>query len=195
MINKIIAITGGIGSGKSSVIETIKSLGYVCFSADEVYKNLLLDKTFVKGVYNVLNIENAPDVFDRELVSSLVFSNKELLKKLNDYTHPIIMETMISNSKKIGGVVFNEVPLLFESGYENLYDNVIVVCRDKNSRINAVVNRDGLSVEAVENRIKNQLDYENISLSAHTILRNDGSLEELSGKVKAVISEIIKEDN
>ncbi len=189
-MGKIIAITGGIGSGKSSVSKIIKSLGYKVFSADEVYSSLLLDKDSVKTIYNALNVTSDSYEFNRKLVADKVFSNKESLQKLNDITHPIIMKKMLELSSG-EEVVFNEVPLLFEGGYEKFYDNVIIVIRDINSRVNSVALRDGLSKEEVLLRINNQYNYENKLNKAHTVIVDDGSLEELTSKVKVALEKII----
>lgn len=191
-MDKLIAITGGIGSGKSTVSSIIKSFGYKVFSADEVYKNLINDSGFVKNIYNALEIKKDDLVFDRELISKKVFNNKEALTRLNAVTHPAIMDKMLNLSKAEKGIVFNEVPLLFESGYEKLYDKVIVVTRDEKARVEAVAKRDNVSPSDVQKRINNQINYENISFNAHTLIVNNGSLNELTDKVKAVISEIVK---
>lgn len=191
-MDKIIAITGGIGSGKSTVSQIIKELGYKVFSADEVYTELLKDEKFVKNIYKTLEIETDSLVYDRDLVSSKVFNNKEMLEKLNSATHPHIMFKMLTQSKNESGIVFNEVPLLFEAGYEKLYDNVIIVSRNLDSRVDAVSKRDNLSKEKVLLRINNQIDYAKIESNAHTLIVNDGSLEELTIKVKAVIDSIAK---
>ncbi len=189
---KLIAITGGIGSGKSTVSKIIKGLGYTVFSADEIYSKLILDKSFVKSIYELLDIKTENYVFDKKLVGEKVFSSKELLKKLNDFTHPIIMEKMISLSKETRGIVFNEVPLLFESGFENLYDNIIVVERNLENRVSSVMARDNVTKEEVLLKVKNQVNYENYINNAHTLINNDGNLSELSKKVKEVVSGIIE---
>ena len=192
MTNRIYAITGGIGSGKSTVCKIIKECGYQVFSADEVYKELLLSPEFVKSIYNALSITDADyNTFDTKLVSSKVFENKELLKKLNDITHPKIMQALIEKSKKVNGVCFNEVPLLFESGLQNLYDGVIVVKRDFSLREKDVIKRDNISKEEFFKRVNNQFDYQNID-NTHTVITNDGDFKELEVKVKAVLGEIIK---
>ncbi len=189
---KLIAITGGIGSGKSTVSKIIKELGYTVFSADEIYSNLILDENFVKSIYEVLNIKTDDYVFDKKLVGEKVFSSKEMLKKLNDFTHPVIMEKMISLSKEAGGIVFNEVPLLFESGFENSYDDIIVVVRNLEDRLSSVAIRDKVSESEVLQKVKNQVNYENYINNAHTLINNDGNLVELSKKVKEVVGGIIK---
>ena len=76
MMNKIIAITGGIGSGKSTVSKIIKDLGYKVYSADEIYKELIKDKNFVKEIYKALDIKTDDFIFDKNLISSRVFKNK-----------------------------------------------------------------------------------------------------------------------
>ena len=190
-MNKIYAITGGIGSGKSLVIQYLKSKGYITYGADEIYDALLNDDNFVYEIYKLLEIPyKTGEKFDRELVSKIVFNDKEKLKLLNAFTHEKIMSKMIVLSKTHNGIVFNEVPLLFESGYENLYDDVIVVVRDKTERINAVIKRDGKSKHQVENIIKNQFDYDKISQKKHILIVNDGDIKSLYTKVDEILSEI-----
>ncbi|MBQ9781637.1 MAG: dephospho-CoA kinase [Clostridia bacterium] len=196
MNGKIYAITGGIGSGKSLVTSYINSKGYATFSADKIYEELLKNEDFVREIYNLLQLSyKKGDVFDRKLVSSVVFSDKTKLKLLNDLTHAKIMQKMLSLSKNQNKIVFNEVPLLFESGYEDLYDGVIVVLRDKEERIKSVIERDGKSRSQVEDIIKNQFNYDNISQKKHILIVNDGNVKSLQGKVDVVLSEIEKKSS
>ncbi len=196
MKDKIYAITGGIGSGKSLVMKRIKENGFITYSADEIYDNLLKDDNFVCEIYNLLEIPYVKEQgFDRKLVSSVVFNNKEKLNKLNSFTHKKIMDTMLFLSKSSKGLVFNEVPLLFESGLENLYDGVIVVVRDINDRINSVIKRDGKTLSQVEDIIKNQFNYDNISQKKHILIVNDQDVKSLYNKVDKVLSEIIKNNH
>ncbi len=191
MKNKIYAITGGIGSGKSLVINYLKNKGYATFSADQIYNDLLKDANFVKEIYRLLAIDcNDFTTFNRTVVSSVVFADKNKLELLNKFTHKKIMETMLALSKNVNGVVFNEVPLLFESGYENLYDGVIVICRDVQERINAVIKRDNKTESQVQDIIKNQFNYDNISSKKHILIVNDSDINSLYNKVEEILSEI-----
>ena len=195
MKNKLIAITGGIGSGKSAVCKIFKDFGYSVFSADEVYNELLNDLSFVKEIYNALNIENAPDFFDRNLVSKIVFNNKEKLNVLNKITHNKIMKNMLNLSQSIvakDGVVFNEVPLLFESGFESVYDGVLVVVRDVNLRIQSIIARDNLTLDQAISRINSQFNYNNLNYSTYTIINNDADFDSLAKKCRVILNEIIK---
>lgn len=186
----IIAITGGIGTGKSTAIATIKQMGYHVISADDTYNELLKNPDFVRGVHRAVGIKNDSDTLDRVAVSSAVFNEPSKLKALNEFTHAKIYEKMFEKSKNYP-VSFHEVPLLFESGYQDKYQNVIVIMRDLGLRIKSVENRSGLTSEEVLSRIKNQYDYENLDKNKHTVITNDGSLQEFSSKVKAVVNEIL----
>ena len=194
MSDLVVAVTGGIGSGKSTVVNLIKDLGYTVFSADAIYKELLGDSEFFNGVLDSVGVKYSGDKKQSlKEVASLVFSNKDALKRLNDYTHPKIMQKMFELNKGEKGVVFNEVPLLFEGGYQDLYNKVIIVMRSESDRIESVAKRDGLTILEVQNRIKNQQKYEKNLISKHTVIYNDGSILDLKEKVRAVVSEIIKE--
>lgn len=186
----VIAITGGIGSGKSTVCALIKKLGFPVFSADETYAELLLDEGFVKGVHQSVGINSESKTLLRKEVSSIVFKDREKLKALNSFTHEKIVNEMFRRSEG-KEVVFHEVPLLFEGGFEKLYDKVIVVTRPIEERIKSVEARSGLSKEQIKDRIKNQILYENLNDIKHTVITNDGSESELEEKLRAVLNEII----
>ncbi len=186
----IIAITGGIGSGKSTAITAIKEMGYTVISADQTYNELLLNPDFVRGVHSAVGLTSQNKTLDRVAVSTAVFNNTEKLKALNAFTHGKIYERMFELSKD-KAVVFHEVPLLFESGYQEKYDKVIVIMRDLGLRIESVKERSGLNKEEIKKRIKNQFNYENLDKNKHTVITNDGSIEEFSVKVKAVVNEIL----
>lgn len=189
-MRKVIAVTGGIGSGKSTVISLIEKYGYTVISADETYKKLLENPEFVKGVHESVGLKSESAVLEREKVSALVFNDREKLAALNAFTHSKIMDKMFEESKGLS-VVFHEVPLLFESGYQDRYDNVLIVKRPDDLRIEGIKKRSGLSEEEIIKRIKNQCDYENFQSFRHTVIINDGTLDELAVKVKAVINEMV----
>ncbi|MBR6736906.1 MAG: dephospho-CoA kinase [Clostridia bacterium] len=188
--NLLIAITGGIGSGKSTVSKILKDLGYTVYSADETYAELLVCNEFVNDIHRAVGVTPKCSGLDRKAVSSAVFSSPEKLKALNEVTHPKIMKELLKKSSG-KGVVFNEVPLLFEGGYEKYYNAVIVVVRPEQERIKAVSVRSGITEEEVKNRIKNQFDYEKLNKVKHTIIVNDSSVESLAKKVESVLNEIL----
>ena len=191
---KIIAVTGGIGAGKSTVAKILKNSGYKVFGADETYKKLLKNGDFKRKIYNATGLRYNGR-FIKKQVADAVFGNPDKLKALNDATHSEIMRVMLEKSKKAasksGGLVFNEVPLLFEGGFESLYDGVIVVVRNKEVRIAAVLARDKTDEKRVLARINNQIDYEKKDLTAYTLIENDGDLSSLSKKVRKAVEKFI----
>lgn len=184
MIKKFIAVTGGIGSGKSTLLGLFKAAGYPIFSADEIYAELLRNEQFVHLVSLSVGVEPIKTEnglkLDREKIAEKVFSDGNLLKNLNEVTHGAIMTEMQNRAKREDKTVFCEVPLLFEGGYEKLFDLIIVVRRSDEDRIKAVEIRDGKTKEKVKKIIENQFDYSKIIEDGHTIIvENDGDLSAL----------------
>ena len=197
MKSTVIAITGGIGSGKSTALKIVEKLGYKSFNADLTYKNMLEDAEFVKEVSSVLGVEplteNGKITLNRKAISTLVFQDSEALKRLNSFTHPKIMQNMLYLARNSEGLVFCEVPLLFEGKFQDLFDYVFIIKRNDDDRFNSVVLRDGKSIEAIKQIAKNQCDYSKIYENGHTfIIENDGDEGCLEGKLKVVINKIKK---
>ncbi len=194
-MGKIIAITGGIGSGKSTALKILEKLGYKAFNADKIYKELLLNEEFVCKISSEMGVspltENGRLVLDRKGIADLVFNDRESLNKLNDLTHPAIMKEMISRAKSLKGLVFCEVPLLYEGGFENLFDYVFIIARKCDLRIKGVSERDKKSSSEVEKIIENQFDYTKIEANKHTfIIDNNGDESSLERNIKVAIKGI-----
>lgn len=196
-----IAITGGIASGKSTVSDYVKELGYLVYDADEIYAELLKNENVVFKICALVGVKpksaDGKVELDRQAVSDKVFSDKGLLDKLNEYTHALVYDEIdkIADGLTEKNVVFFEIPLLFESKRENSFDKVIVVLRDKDQRIKALEKRNGFTVGEAEKRIENQFDYDNFDLTKHTLIYNDGDMSLLKSKVFNVIESIEKEIN
>jgi dephospho-CoA kinase len=189
--NYKIAITGGIGSGKSTVAKILKEKNYPVFSCDETYAQLVKDKNFLNILANEFgDILDVDGNLDRTKLSAVVFSKKEKLKKLNEITHPKIFEEMFKNAETFSGICFFEVPLLFEEGNEKFFDNVIVVLRDLETRISFVVSRDKINKDEVQARIKNQYNYENCNFAKYYVIHNDGNLADLSNEIECILTKI-----
>ncbi len=189
---KIYALTGGIGCGKTTVSAIIRECGYPVFSCDEIYSQILEDKNFVLTLERQFGgVILADGSLDRSALSSKVFSDGERLKKLNAITHPVIMEELFRSVRESSSpFVFCEVPLLFENGYEMLFDGVIVVMRPEPARIKAVMERSGLKEEQVKARMAFQFDYSSISTDGYIVIYNDGALEKLSAQVKKILKKL-----
>ena len=190
--NVKIAVTGGIGSGKSTVCKIIKESGFPVYSCDAVYSELLNGNELLARIAEEFGsrILNADGSLNRRALSEVVFGDEKLLQKLNNLTHSEIFKAMFSQAESDSGLVFFEVPLLFEGWYQNLFDQVIVVLRDKNSRINSVIKRDGLTEQEIENRIKKQFDYVNASFEQYYVIHNDGDFDYLRGVTTEILQKI-----
>lgn len=193
---KKIAITGGIGSGKSTVSEIIRKMGYVVVSADKVYSELLLNEDFVKEICELMNIspieKDGRITIDRKALSALVFSDKTQLSRLNDFTHPRIMDEIFRRSEGVEPLFFAEVPLLFERGYETEFDNVFVVRRQLDLRLSGTAKRDGKTEAEIRKVIDNQFDYEGNKLGYKSIIiENNGTIQELETEVSEAVKRLL----
>ena len=182
MPNKI-AITGGIGSGKSAVCRILKERGYPVFSCDEINRTLLSEKSYLDGLCALFPACVKDGKLNKAALSALVFSDKEALKTLNAYAHPRISERLQRDMDGAKKTCFAEVPLLFESGMTKQFDGAIVVLRNKEERIRAVVARDGLNAERAEARMKQQFDYDGPLPDGCLVIENDGDEAALREKV------------
>ncbi len=190
--NKKIAITGGIGSGKSTVMKILQNKGYKVYSCDEVYSVLITERAFLaKLCAEFGNILDDNGGFDRKKLSEIVFSDANKLKRLNELTHPAIYQKMFTLAAENNSTCFFEVPLLFEDGKEHLFDEVIVVLRDREKRISEVMKRDNLSMEEVQKRVKNQVDYDNLNFAKYYVIHNNGDLMQLNASVDNILDKII----
>ncbi|TVR88463.1 MAG: dephospho-CoA kinase [Saprospirales bacterium] len=185
-----VGVTGGIGSGKTTVCRIFESLGVPVYYADDRARTLLnTDADIHRGLKSIFGerVFGADGRPDRKYIASVVFEDKEKLAKLNKLIHPAVgadWEAWYSRIKADYPYVLKEAALLFESGsYRNL-DRVICVAAPESLRIERVVKRDGVDEAAVRSRMKNQLNQDmKISLSHH-LIKNDGTLS----LIKQVVS-------
>lgn len=189
--NKKIAVTGGIGSGKSTVMKIIAGKGYPIFSCDEIYSQLTSDRDFLNILrHSFGDILNSDGTLDRKKLSEIVFNNPAKLAELDKITHPAIYKEMFRMADEAGGICFCEVPLLFESGAESLFDGVIIVMRNEEQRIKSVTARDKLPEQDVKKRISNQFDYNSADFAMYYVIHNNGDLSELGWQTEEIIKKI-----
>lgn len=190
---KLIAVTGGIGSGKSSALKIIKDAGYYTLSSDLIVSELyekrrvkkLLKTLFPDAVTGLIKLK-----IDRKKISQKVFFDKVLHKKLTALITPLVLEEILRKTAKKTGLLFVEVPLLFECGYEKKFDKVLIISRALSARIESVQKRSNLTEQEILARIKNQFDYDNADLSPYTVIENDGSINDLQDKILSFIKEL-----
>ncbi len=190
-MGKRIAVTGGIGSGKSTVMELLKKCGYPVFSCDAIYKELLLDKAYIQKVQALFPLAVTDGKIDTVSLSKIVFNNEKEREKLNALAHPLIMQKLYAEMDNCtNDLVFAEVPLLFEGGYENDFDGVIVVMRNKHARIESICLRDGISESEALQKIAAQYDYDEYlrkPQEKNTYILFNSSLEKLNIQLNEIL--------
>ena len=176
-----IGITGGIGSGKSTVCRVFSALGIPVFEADRIAKELM--NTSVEIHEKLVNLFGAsvylPDqTIDRKYLAGIVFNDRSLLAQLNAIVHPVVRQTFFDwCDKQKSPYIIHEAAILFESGFYKMMDKTITVVTSENERIQRVMKRDGLTLELVKERIRNQwTDDERIKLADFVIGNNDNEL-------------------
>ena len=194
-----IAVTGGIGSGKSVVCEELKKLGYPVFSCDQIYRDLTSDCEYLKELAAIFPGTVSKDkVLDRKKLSKIVFNNPSALKKLNALAHPLVMQKLKEHINSKQGMVFSEVPLLFEGGFEADFDFRIIVLREYSKRVQWISRRDSVTEKEAITRIAAQFNYEKYFSAGYQknekefLIFNDGSIDDLRLKIVDVLKSIFK---
>lgn len=193
---KIIGLTGGIGSGKSTVAKFIEEMGFPVYYSDVRAKEIVNDDELLKkGIIELLG-EKAYDengLYDRKYVAEIVFNDEELLKKLNGMIHPAVkydFEKWVGNQTT--EFVFKETALLFELKLNESCFKSVLVTADDNLRLKRVMDRDGKTYREVENVMNKQMpEKDKIKIADFVIFNNDG-MDELQAETENVIRQIEK---
>ena len=160
-MTKIIGLTGGIGSGKSTIANYIASKGIPVYIADEEAKKLMQLPEVITSVQAIFE-ENVLDEFgklNRKKIADLVFNSPTQLTQLNNIVHPLVKNHFIEWLKLHSNSLFiiKEVAILFETGGNTACDKVILVTAPEEIRIERAMNRDNTSKETIVRRMNNQL--------------------------------------
>ena len=192
---KIIGITGGIGSGKSTVSKLIEDAGYPVYYSDIRAKTIVNDHAQLQQQIKQLLGEKSYDengLYDRKFVADIVFENEEILLKLNSMIHPAVkidFENWVD--QQISPFVFKETALLFELKlHESCYKSLLVTA-DDNCRLKRVMDRDNKTYREVETIMLRQMpEKDKVKLADFVIFNNDG-LEELEKETKKILAAIV----
>ncbi len=193
---KIIGLTGGIGSGKSTVAKFIEEMGFPVYYSDVRAKEIVNDDELLKkGIIELLG-EKAYDengLYDRKYVAEIVFNDEELLQKLNGMIHPAVkydFEKWVGNQTT--EFVFKETALLFELKLNESCFKSVLVTADDNLRLKRVMDRDRKTYREVENVMNKQMpEKDKIKIADFVIFNNDG-MDELQAETENVIRQIEK---
>lgn len=176
----VVGITGGIGSGKSTVSSIIKVLGYSVYNSDSRSHELVnSDSRIVWSIKNMFGDElYQRGVLDRKALAAIVFKDRSKLKALNEVIHPAVSDDFIAwKHAQQSKLLFKEAAILFESGAYRMVDSIILVKAPELIRIDRVMRRDGVEESLVKERISNQWsDEEKEKLSDYIISADDKHL-------------------
>ncbi|WP_430907815.1 dephospho-CoA kinase [Maribacter sp. 2-571] len=172
---KLIGLTGGIGSGKSTVAKMFADLGVPVYDSDREAKKLMRDSATVKRAIIGLFGEAAylDERLNKKHIAEQVFGNAELLEKLNAIVHPAVREHFLQwASEQKTQYVIQETALIFENGMQAFYDATILAAADESVRIQRVMERDSISEGQVRARMEHQLDDEIKRRKADYVIEN-----------------------
>lgn len=190
----VVGLTGGIGSGKSTIAQMFEKLGIPVYVSDKQAQILIeTDENIKQKIISVFG-ENAyiNGKYNRKYVAEIVFNNKDKLRSINEIVHPAVaLHFEKWKQKQQAPYVIKEAAILFESGAYRHCDYIITVTAPEPERIRRVIERDGVTEQSVRERMNNQWnDDQKIKLSNEFI--NNINMESSSLKVQEIHSNLIK---
>lgn len=194
-MKSVIGITGGIASGKSNVSNVIKDLGYPVIDSDQIVKKLS-EKNM--PLYNAYIKEFGPDYLDikgnldKKKLAKTVFHDVKAKERMNKISHPIIVEEIKNRINKYNdGLIFVDIPLLYEAKLEYLCDKIICVFLKKKLQVERLMARDGIDEDYALAKIHSQMDLYMKKELADYVIDSQGEFEETKKQVIEVINDIL----
>ena len=191
----ILGLTGGIGTGKSTVAKMLREKNIPVVDTDSISKEIIeypeiIEKIKAEISSKIFNNENK---LDRKKLSERVFENKDKLKKLNEIMHPVILKKMweeVEKLKKDYKIIVVDIPLLFEINMENEVDKVLLIYSSKEIQIERIMNRDGRTREEAIKIINSQMPLYKKREKSDYIIQNNDSLEKLKKNLDKVVQKL-----
>jgi dephospho-CoA kinase len=194
----IVGLTGGIGSGKSSAARVFVRLGVKVVDSDVLARTVVepgrpaLSKISERFTEAVINSDGT---LARETLRDIVFRDGKALTDLNAIVHPAVYAEMAREIQEYrvnpgDTILMLDIPLLYESGGEKVVDCVVVVWVDRETQLQRLMARDGLSRDDAVNRIEKQMDLDEKKRRADFVIDNTGTLEDLERRVAEVFESL-----
>ena len=193
---RIIGITGGIASGKSTVTEFLRQQGYQVIDADQLVHELQepggrLYQALLSTFGSTILQEDGR--LDRPKLGAMIFGNPELLAQSSQLQNEIIREELARRRDLLAeteAVFFIDVPLLFELEYDNWFDQIWLVDVTEETQLSRLMSRNDLSQEEAEKRIAAQLSLQEKRKRANVLIENNGSLEETRQQIRVALQKL-----
>ena len=179
------AITGSIGTGKSTIANIFKERGYIVYDADKMVHDLYKDKNILKDIEKMFPCAFNDGVMDKNKIANIIFNDKQKKEELENFIHPLVKDEI----KKLDNVIV-EVPLLFESKMEDIFDKIILVYCNKDEQIKRIMDRNNLTKEDAVNRINSQMDIEEKKKYSDFVIINEGDNEYINKQVDDIITKL-----
>lgn len=189
----IVGITGGIGSGKTTIAEHFKSLGVPVYHADDEAKALMLQDPIRSQLIGLFGDDVYKDSYlNKDLIRSSIFTDDSLRNRVNEIVHPQVAQHFkLWYTDQNAPYVLKEAAIIFEAGLTKQYDVIITVVADRLERLKRVLSRPGVTQTDIEAIMEKQWpDEEKIKHSDFVIYNN--TLEEAYRQVKIIHSELLK---
>ncbi len=193
-MSKLIGLTGGIGSGKTTVAKMFAAKGIPVYIADEEAKKLMNKTEIIQAIANKFGKEIINNgKINRTLLAEKVFNNKEKLNALNQIVHPAVKEDFKSWLKQHQEFPFvmKETAILFETGGNKDCDLVITVVAPLSERISRIIKRDNSTEQSIHDRIKNQLDDDFKIMHSDFVIQNN-AFESTENQVDEIVKALNK---
>ncbi len=194
----LIGLTGGMGSGKSTVADCLRSNGIPVIDADVIAHKIMNEESTLDKIHEIFgkNVFDKDGSLNKVKFSSVLFTNTVKRKKLNEFVHPKVWDEMMNETEKYvtegSKVIFLDVPLLIESGWHTRVNETWLVKADYNERIERLRLRTNLSTEEIKKRIEIQMPESEKEEYADKIINNDGTIEETEKQVIEELQKIIE---
>ena len=193
----IYGLTGGIGSGKTTVAAILRDKGYVVLDADEIGREVTnVGEPLLRMLVKDFGIEiiREDGSLDRKLLASIAFGDKQKMNRMNELVQTAILCRAVEKFHKLSLTDYNkpmffDVPLLYEAGWDRYMQQIWLVTAPEEVRIQRVEIRDGLSEEEIRERIRHQMSDEEKMARADVIIENDEGMAKLMAQVEKAIAE------
>lgn len=192
----LVGLTGNYGMGKSTILKMFEKFGAITIDTDDIVRSLLVERQIIEKVREILGDEvfNQNGSLNKEKVANIIFKNIKIKNLLEDLLHPLVFEKIDSFLKQINNkdkIIIVEIPLLFEKGYEDLFDKKITVYTTEDIALGRLEAK-GINRQEAKLRLKSQLPIQQKIENADFVIDNSGSISDTEAQVQKIFNELLR---